>query len=153
MNRNQRLELVAGDDWQLDAILLDASGNPLDLTAATLEWTLIDSYGWTAPATPTIALGAAPGECTVKIAAAESTAIKGGGYMAYWRVTIGGLVQTPLAWPLGIHADPFAAQLEPAAIVERPVIERSPFRPARLGEHRAGEQLRGSLIPLMNRSA
>jgi hypothetical protein len=141
MNRNQRLELVAGDDWQLDAVLLDASGNPLDLTAATLAWTLIDSSGWTAPATHTIVLGANPGECSVKIAAADSTALKGGGYMAYWRVTIGGLVQTPLAWPLGIHADPFTAQPEPAAERE-PVLERrSSIRPQwpQLGEHRTGE--------------
>jgi len=97
MNRNQRLELVAGDDWQLDAVLLDASGNLLNLTGATLTWTLIDSFGWTAPATHTITLGANPGECTVKVAAANSSPIKGGGYMAYWRVTSGGITQTPLA--------------------------------------------------------
>ena len=154
MNRNQRLELVAGDDWQLDAVLLDASGNPLNLTGATLTWTLIDSFGWTAPATHTITLGANPGECIVKVAAANSSPIKGGGYMAYWRVTISGLVQTPLVWPLGIHADPFIAQPEPAAERE-PVLERrTAIRPA-LGEHRTGEQFvgGGSLIPLMNRSA
>jgi hypothetical protein len=141
MNRNQRLELVAGDDWQLDAVLLDASNNPLDLTSATLSWTLIDSYGWSAPAVHTIALGAAPGECTVKVAAANSSPIKGGGYMAYWRVTIAGITQTPLAWPLGIHADPFTAEPEPAGERE-PILERRSFRPP-LGEHRTGEQFVG----------
>jgi hypothetical protein len=156
MNRNQRLELVAGDDWQLDAVLLDASGNLLNLTGATLTWTLIDSFGWTAPATHTITLGANPGECIVKVAAANSSPIKGGGYMAYWRVTISGLVQTPLVWPLGIHADPFIAQPEPAAAKEEPAIERlerSSWRPAALGDHRTGEHFVGGATLLVPNNA
>jgi hypothetical protein len=128
MNRSPRLELVAGDDWQLDAILLDASSNPLDLTAATLEWTLIDCSGWSVSIAHTVTVDAAPGACTVKVAASDSTAVKGGGYMAYWRVVSGGITQTPLAWPLGIHADPFTAQPEPVTqqLERRPAVTMAP---------------------------
>jgi hypothetical protein len=34
---------LAGDDWEIPGALLDANGNPLDLTGAEFEWVLIDS--------------------------------------------------------------------------------------------------------------
>jgi hypothetical protein len=37
----------AGDDWAIAGLVLDPSGDPLDLTGAQLEWTLIDPNGLT----------------------------------------------------------------------------------------------------------
>jgi hypothetical protein len=38
-------ELVAGDDWTIDGVLLDVNGSSLDLTNASFQWTLIDPTG------------------------------------------------------------------------------------------------------------
>ena len=36
---------VAGDDWRIGGTLLDRDGNPLDLTNASIAWTLLDPSG------------------------------------------------------------------------------------------------------------
>src|SRR5262249_16103101 len=38
-------ELMAATDWAIDGTLLDANGLPLDLSNATLQWTLIGPQG------------------------------------------------------------------------------------------------------------
>jgi len=38
-------KLVAGDDWHIVGTLLDRAGNPLDLTNASIAWTLLDPSG------------------------------------------------------------------------------------------------------------
>src|SRR5262249_47629967 len=38
-------ELMAATDWGIDGTLLDADGNPFDLSNATLSWTLIGPAG------------------------------------------------------------------------------------------------------------
>jgi hypothetical protein len=45
LTHHDDVELVAGDDWTVDGLLLDVNGLPLDLTNATFEWTLIDPNG------------------------------------------------------------------------------------------------------------
>ena len=39
------LELMPGDDWVIPFALTDINGGPLDLTDATLQWTLLDPDG------------------------------------------------------------------------------------------------------------
>jgi hypothetical protein len=111
MNRHRRLELVAGDDWQLDATMLDPLGNPIDLSTATVQWTLLDSFGYraVAPSDYTISLGADPGSATVKVAASHSTHIRGGGYTDFWRVTSNNVTQTLLDGVISVYGDPFTA--------------------------------------------
>jgi len=38
-------ELMAATDWAIAGTLLDVDGNPLDLSNATLQWTLIGPNG------------------------------------------------------------------------------------------------------------
>lgn len=38
-------ELMAATDWGIDGTLLDADGQPLDLSNATLNWTVIGPAG------------------------------------------------------------------------------------------------------------
>jgi len=40
-------ELMAATDWGINGTLLDADGQPLDLSNATLTWTLIGPQGRT----------------------------------------------------------------------------------------------------------
>jgi hypothetical protein len=124
MNIHKRVELVAGDDWQLNATMLDTGGNPIDLTTATILWALIGSNGSMAvqPGDFVISLGSDPGECVVKIDAAHSTAIPGGAYTDYWRVTASGITQTLLEGSIGVHSDPMAA-----ALLKESEVERSPY--------------------------
>ena len=118
MNRHKRLELVAGDDWQLDAVMLDPTGKPLDLTNAVTQWTLLDAAGYkaVAPGDFTIQPGTDPGSVTVKIAASHSTRLPGGNYSDYWRVTSNNITQTLLRGIIGVMSDPFVAPAEPALI-------------------------------------
>jgi hypothetical protein len=37
--------MLAGDDWAVAGNLTDLDGSPLDLTAATIEWVLVDFNG------------------------------------------------------------------------------------------------------------
>jgi hypothetical protein len=39
------IELVGGDAWCIVGTLLDKGGNPLDLTNASIAWTLLDPSG------------------------------------------------------------------------------------------------------------
>ena len=43
---------VAGDDWRIGGTLLDRDGNPLDLTNASIAWTLLDPSGAPSKRTP-----------------------------------------------------------------------------------------------------
>jgi hypothetical protein len=108
MIRHHRLELVAGDDWQLDATMLDPSGEPIDLTDAILEWTLLNSKGFRVvnPGDYNITIGSEPGTVTVKITAASSALIAPGAHTDWWRVTVDGIAQTLLSGDIGVHSDP-----------------------------------------------
>lgn len=114
MIRHPRVELVAGDDWQFTATMLDPSGNPIDLSSATILWMMLDASGYRAVQSSdyTIELGSDPGVCIVKIAASHSTTMQGGEYTDYWRVTANNVTQTLLAGILGVLADPFTAAAE-----------------------------------------
>ncbi len=115
MIRHPRVELVAGDDWQFDAMMLDPSGAPIDLSSATILWTMLDASGYRAvqPGDYEIELGSDPGSCIVKLAASRTTSMQGGEYTDYWRVTANNVTQTLLAGTLGVLADPFKALAEP----------------------------------------
>src|SRR5262249_31377950 len=45
LNHHLHTELMAATDWVIDGTLLDVTGNPLDLSNATLQWTLIGPQG------------------------------------------------------------------------------------------------------------
>ena len=120
MIRHQRLELVGGDDWTFNEVLVDANGNPINLTGATVLWTLLDSFGYRAlmPSDYTITTPATPiGSAIVKVAAARTSKFTGGGYVDYWRVTSSGVTQTTLSGSMSVLSDPFTQPLEPQLVV------------------------------------
>ena|SRR5215831_19462277 len=45
LTHHDDIELAAGDDWAIPGTLLDENGQPLDLTNATLAWTLLGPDG------------------------------------------------------------------------------------------------------------
>jgi hypothetical protein len=109
MNRHERLELFAGDDWQIDATMIDPNGNPMDLTGAVLMWTLLNDQGFRVVDVGdfAITLGTEPGTVTVKITAEASALIAPGSHTDWWRVTPSdGITQTLLTGDIGVHSDP-----------------------------------------------
>jgi hypothetical protein len=104
------LQLIAGDNWQFDATLNDADGNPLDLTNATVTWALLNfnSKPMIQSTDYTVQLGANPGECSILVAASVSTKLASGSYTDFWRVTDAAGATTLIQGPMRIKGDPFA---------------------------------------------
>jgi hypothetical protein len=89
------LSLVAGDDWAVAGTLLDTAGQPLDLTDATLEWTLISPDGAVAasfPGSAEIAIWEpfASGAITIILRSDITEGLDPGRYSDRLRVTIDG---------------------------------------------------------------
>src|SRR5262249_12184038 len=86
-------ELMAATDWEIDGTLLDVDGQPLDLSNATLQWSLIGPQGTpvlqkgdatiavTAPAAGTITTAVHP----AKAADARMRALYGRAAANHWR--------------------------------------------------------------------
>jgi hypothetical protein len=138
MNTHATVWLVAGDDWQFNATMLDPNGNPLDLTNAAMQWTLLDRDGLRALAATdfAITLGTTIGTCSVHVPKSSSTKLAAGVYSDFWRATITGFTQTLLEGLFNIAADPFTAlpetlqaSAERAQVVEL-VTKKSPARAA-----------------------
>jgi hypothetical protein len=105
------IELTGGDDWQLDATLLDPEGEPIDLSTATVVWTLTNDQGWVVLGESdfTIRLGDEIGQAVVEISAEVTSQIATGLYQDFWRVTANEVTQTLLYGSLVVRADPFQA--------------------------------------------
>jgi hypothetical protein len=131
MRVHQLIGLIGGDDWTISAVLLDAAGDPIDLTNATVQWTLVQA-GNRAPAFQEgefeITAGPDPGAVTVAIDAAKTTGVAGGQYLDYWRITLDEITSTPLSGAVAVQSDPFA----PAAAAEKQ--EPEPASPSYEGE-------------------
>ena len=88
-------ELMAATDWGIDGTLLDANGQPLDLSSATLNWTLIGPQG-----TPVLADGdatitvidSANGIIRITIASAKTASLECGRYIDALQLSIGNIV-------------------------------------------------------------
>ena len=105
------LSLFAGDDWSIGVTFLDAAGAPINLTGATVKWTLLNIEGQAAltSAQFSVTVGSpTTGQCTLDVPAASSTTLAGGAYNDAWRLIIGGASSTPLYRSFIVHADPFA---------------------------------------------
>lgn len=120
MTEHQLISLVGGDDWQINATFLDVDDTPLDITAAVIDWTMLDALGHAVLSTGqfSIVLGANPGQCSLMVPATSSTTVAGGTYTNYWRLVIGGVANTMLSGALAVRADPWGVAAAPA--LERP---------------------------------
>jgi hypothetical protein len=105
------VQLTAGDSWEFDAILNDTDGNPLDLTNATIVWSILNFNQVPALGTTdfTMQLGTGPGQCSVLVPSASSTKLATGSYTDFWRVTLDGVTQVLIQGPMRVRGDPFVA--------------------------------------------
>ena len=87
---------VVGDDWRIAGTLLDRDGNPLDLTNASITWTLLDPSGAAVKANAIITVVDPPtaGIVNIKLAAATTAALAPGRYTEALRITRGGTTST-----------------------------------------------------------
>lgn len=89
-------ELMAETDWVINGTLLDINGQPLDLSNATLQWTLIGPDGIPVlketDATMTIVPPPTGGLITISIANAKSAGFEAGRYIDALQVTIGDVI-------------------------------------------------------------
>ena len=105
------LELFAGDDWSIVGVLLDVNGYALDLTGATLEWTLIDPTGAQVAGVQgsvSIAVAAPPsGKVTISIPKSSTEPLYAGRYHDALRVTLGGKASLYWIGAILVSSDPF----------------------------------------------
>jgi hypothetical protein len=87
---------VAGDDWRIGGTLLDRDGNPLDLTNASIAWTLLDPSGAPVKANAIITVLDPPtaGMVNIKLTAATTAALVPGRYTEALRITRAGTTST-----------------------------------------------------------
>jgi hypothetical protein len=125
------LSLFGGDDWQIHVTFTDQDGAPLDLTGATILWTLLDRNGHAGIKQGSFSIASSgPGQCVLTVSAATTTTILAGSYMDYWRIITGGVATVMLMGEIVVHADPFGAAAQPAEKQTKPVIEIVQLRAA-----------------------
>jgi hypothetical protein len=89
-------ELMADTDWVIDGTLLDVNGQALDLSNATLQWTLCGPDGSVVLTEADASINIVPpptgGIITISIARAKSASFEAGRYIDALEVTIGDVV-------------------------------------------------------------
>ena len=106
------LEFVAGDDWKISATLLDETGAPYDLTAATVKWALLGTgsslHHILGDGDYTLSIvDAAAGTCSIVVLAAKTTTIAGGQYKDALRIISDGVTSTLSMGAVYVTADPW----------------------------------------------
>lgn len=82
------IELVPGDDWEIPGAVLDADGNPLDLSDADFEWVLVDTGGNPITLAAEVEVtDAADGAISISIPTSDTTGLDPGFYMDALHVT------------------------------------------------------------------
>jgi len=103
------VELMGATDWEIDGTLLNADGNALDLSNATLQWTLIGPDGLPAladgDATITV-VDAAARTVTIAVHHAVTARLECGRYMDALHVTIGDVVSPLWVGQILVAANP-----------------------------------------------
>jgi hypothetical protein len=103
---------TAGDDWQINATLLDENGDPFDLSGAhEIKWALmninlqrvLDEDDVSVSITDALA-----GECSILIPAAKTSPLAGGHYTDAIRIVIGGITSTLSYGQITVVVDPWA---------------------------------------------
>ena len=107
------IQFFAGDDWEIQATLLDETGTPYDLSGSPspiIKWRLMD-FRYTAiigdEAIITI-LDPLNGFVSVKVAGSVTTILNTGLYSDALRLVMAGQSGTLLGGPVAVVADPWA---------------------------------------------
>lgn len=113
MSTHQDYYWTAGDDWQINATLIDNSGAPFDLSGTPdIKWAFVTEAGDTVltEADADITVTDAPaGRCAIVVLAAKTSPLIEGRYTDMIRINYGGVPSTlshGLNW---VTADPWAA--------------------------------------------
>jgi hypothetical protein len=104
---------TAGDDWLINATLIDENGEPYDLSGTpVIKWALVNANGVTAldqdDATIFI-VDALGGRCSIQVAAAKTSPLPGGNYLDSIRLVFNGTTSTLSYGNIFVAADPWAA--------------------------------------------
>jgi hypothetical protein len=114
----------AGDDWQINATLLDENGNAYNLGQPnTIKWCLIDAaynYALDEGDVSITITDAAAGQCMILVPAAKTSPLPGGRYSDAIRIVIGGVTSTLSVGPIYVSADPWAQESEAASAAAKP---------------------------------
>jgi hypothetical protein len=107
------VHLFAGDDWEINATLIDENGEPFDLSGAPqVKWALVTNAGVVAIDDSEVNVtvtNAVAGQCAIVVPAAQTTGLVAGFYNDIIRLVMGGVTSTLAYGAVYITADPWAA--------------------------------------------
>jgi len=121
ITNHESLYWTAGDDWQIDATLLDENGDPFNLNGATIKWALMNSAFQKVLDESDVTISVIDpleGTCSILIPAAETSALAAGRYADVIRIVIGGITSTLSYGLIFVAPDPWAQ--EPLGAVQFP---------------------------------
>lgn|SRR5262245_47816678 len=110
--RHAQTNFYAGDDWQIDATLLDETGAPFDLTGATISWVLMNVHTHAQLVSPLDAVitvvDALAGTCTITVPRDKTSPVPTGLHEDALRIIdASGIASTLSTGPVHVQADPF----------------------------------------------
>jgi hypothetical protein len=110
MTEHDIIDWVAGDDWEVQATLIDESGQPYDLNGVDIKYALLNAAYQRVLDNSHVDitfLNAAAGKCSIVIPAEVTKTLSGGKYQDVIRVVSGGITSTLAYGPVWISSDPF----------------------------------------------
>jgi len=107
--------MFAGDDWQINATLLDQNGAPYDLSGSpTIMWTLMDTQGARVIETSEVTItvtNSAQGQCSITVPHTVTTRLPNGMFIDVLRLVISNVVSTLCVGQILVYADPWSVAL------------------------------------------
>ena len=104
----------AGDDWQINATLLDENGNPFNLTTpARVLWALLNSMGQRVLDETDVVISVpipTNGKCTIVVPSAKTSPLGTSQYNDVIRVVVGGMTSTVATGMINVAANPWIAK-------------------------------------------
>lgn len=104
---------TAGDDWQINATLLDENGNPFILSGATaILWALLNSdlHRELSESDVVVTItDAAQGKCSINVPGLKTASLRVGIYRDVIRIVSGGITSTLSVGNIHVSADPWTA--------------------------------------------
>jgi hypothetical protein len=109
------MDWFAGDDWEINATLLDEHGNPYDLSQPhEIKWALANSNQTVVLAETDVVVSIVDpptlGQCVISVPAAKTATLAGGHYNDAIRLVVGGVTSTLSTGPIYVTADPWLVQ-------------------------------------------
>jgi len=116
LQHHDATELMAATDWAIDGSLFDANGQPLDLSNATLTWTLIGPQGLPVFTTSDVSItvvDSANGIIRIDVPNTKTATLECGRYMDSLQLTIGDVISPLWLGVILVAANPRRAVTPP----------------------------------------